>query len=269
MDVSNKIREARKAAGLTQKGLAEKAGLATITIQQYESNKRQPRLDQLQKISHALGCPLSAFLQDDNIDIGARIRAIRQQKGMTQKQVADKCGMADSAIRKYESGAQVPKVETAKRIAAALNVPPAQLLGLDDQIIPPAAMLEATPGGGFRITPVDTNTLPEEAFPPDKAFKDNPVNGKEAVLINKYRSLNESGQQKATDYIDDLLKVEQYRLNNKEEFAQPLAPDPTIDYDAAIEEAEAEIARTPYARIAAYGGKNMFVKESNDEQRDK
>lgn len=46
MDVSNKIREARKAAGLTQKGLAEKAGLATITIQQYESNKRQPRLDQ-------------------------------------------------------------------------------------------------------------------------------------------------------------------------------------------------------------------------------
>lgn len=69
MDVSNKIREARKAAGLTQKGLAEKAGLATITIQQYESNKRQPRLNQLQKISHALGCPLSAFLQDDNIDM--------------------------------------------------------------------------------------------------------------------------------------------------------------------------------------------------------
>ena len=203
------------------------------------------------------------------MDIGARIRAIRQEKGMTQKQVADKCGMADSAIRKYELGIQVPKVETAKRIAAALNVPPAQLLGLEDQIIPPTTMLEATPGGDFHITPVDTNTLPEAAFPPGKAFKDTPVNGKEAVLINKYRSLNESGQQKATDYIDDLLKVEQYRLNSKQEFAQSLAPDLDLDYDTTIKEAESEIARIHYARIAAYGGKNMTIKESNDEQRDK
>lgn len=61
--------------------------------------------------------------------IGERIRHIRQQKGMTQKQVADSCGMADSAIRKYESGSQLPKIETLQRIADALEIPITELLG--------------------------------------------------------------------------------------------------------------------------------------------
>lgn len=60
--------------------------------------------------------------------IGERIRYFRKQKAMTQKQVADACGMADSAIRKYESGTQVPKIETLQRIANALNIPVQQLM---------------------------------------------------------------------------------------------------------------------------------------------
>lgn len=88
---------------------------------------------------------------------------------------------------------------------------------------------------------------------------------KEQSHIKKYRLLNENGQVKTDDYMDDLLKVEQYRAGEKEEFSKPLAPAPDIDYDAAIEEAEAEIARTRYARIAAYGGKNMTIKESNND----
>ena len=39
------IKIARQKAGLTQKQLAEKVGLATITIQQYERNLREPRLE--------------------------------------------------------------------------------------------------------------------------------------------------------------------------------------------------------------------------------
>lgn len=55
MDVGQRIKEARKGAGLTQKGLAEQIGAATGTIQQYELGKRQPRLEQLQAIAAALG----------------------------------------------------------------------------------------------------------------------------------------------------------------------------------------------------------------------
>ena len=55
--------------------------------------------------------------------VGERIRAVRKERGMTQKEVADICGMADSAIRKYESGRQMPKMKTLQRIADALGVP--------------------------------------------------------------------------------------------------------------------------------------------------
>lgn len=54
--------------------------------------------------------------------IGERIYYCRTENHMTQKQLAEKCGMADSAIRKYESGKITPKFETAKKLAAALDI---------------------------------------------------------------------------------------------------------------------------------------------------
>ena len=54
--------------------------------------------------------------------LGEKIRATRLAKGKTQKEVGDSAGMADSAIRKYESGVQIPKIETLRRIAQALGV---------------------------------------------------------------------------------------------------------------------------------------------------
>lgn len=67
-------------------------------------------------------------------NIGKKIRDIRTAKGMTQKEVADKCGMADSAIRKYESGRQEPKLSTLEKIASALNIGVSDLLGKSEII---------------------------------------------------------------------------------------------------------------------------------------
>lgn len=55
------IKNLRNAYGLTQKELAEKAGIATITLQQYERNKREPRKEILSKIAVALNIPVEAF----------------------------------------------------------------------------------------------------------------------------------------------------------------------------------------------------------------
>lgn len=62
-------------------------------------------------------------MQIDKQDMGSRIKQARLDAKMTQKQLAEKCGMADSAIRKYESGRIVPKIETVAKIAKALDVP--------------------------------------------------------------------------------------------------------------------------------------------------
>ena len=53
--IGQRIKGARKNAGLTQRALAEKIGVATGTIQQYELGKRQPRIGQLGLIANALG----------------------------------------------------------------------------------------------------------------------------------------------------------------------------------------------------------------------
>lgn len=56
--------------------------------------------------------------------IGDNIKRIRKSKGLTQEQLGEKCEpkMADSAIRRYESGNSIPKLETVKKIAKALEI---------------------------------------------------------------------------------------------------------------------------------------------------
>lgn len=60
--------------------------------------------------------------------IGDRIRKYRLEKGLTQRELAEKCRMFDSAIRRYELGTQNPKKETLEKIAAALEIPSTALL---------------------------------------------------------------------------------------------------------------------------------------------
>ena len=55
MDLGAKIKSIRKEQKLTQKELANKAGIAAITLQQYERGVREPKLEQMQKLASALG----------------------------------------------------------------------------------------------------------------------------------------------------------------------------------------------------------------------
>ena len=67
------------------------------------------------------------------MNIGERIRSLRAELGLTQKELGERCGMADSAIRRYESNRGNPTQETIQRIAAALGVSVADLLGQEDK----------------------------------------------------------------------------------------------------------------------------------------
>lgn len=62
MVIGQRIKTARKNQGFTQKELAERAGTAIGTIQQYELGKRQPRADQLRAIASALGVTVDYLL---------------------------------------------------------------------------------------------------------------------------------------------------------------------------------------------------------------
>lgn len=54
MIIGNNIQKYRKFCELTQKELAQKCGVATGTIQQYELGKRKPKFEMLCKIAEVL-----------------------------------------------------------------------------------------------------------------------------------------------------------------------------------------------------------------------
>ena len=58
---AERLRQLRKAAGLTQQQLADRSGLAWSTIQQFESARREPAFAILVKLAAGLGVSLSAF----------------------------------------------------------------------------------------------------------------------------------------------------------------------------------------------------------------
>lgn len=64
-NIGTKIKEARQAAGITQAELADRIGSATITIRQYETGKRTPRLEQIRRIALELNTTVSDLVGPD------------------------------------------------------------------------------------------------------------------------------------------------------------------------------------------------------------
>lgn len=50
-----------------------------------------------------------------------KLRAKRQKEGLTQVEVAEKANINPLSYQRYESGERIPRVDTAKLIAKALN----------------------------------------------------------------------------------------------------------------------------------------------------
>lgn len=65
MTVGERIRAARKKAGLTQKELGEQCGIAEPTIRRYELGKLNPKIETLKKIAEPLGIPVYQLYGDE------------------------------------------------------------------------------------------------------------------------------------------------------------------------------------------------------------
>jgi transcriptional regulator with XRE-family HTH domain len=64
--------------------------------------------------------------------IGRRVRRRRQQLGWRQTDLAAQTGLSSNVIHRIETGATLPSLETAYRLAASLNVPLSQLVAEDE-----------------------------------------------------------------------------------------------------------------------------------------
>ncbi|WP_368490226.1 helix-turn-helix domain-containing protein [Clostridium sp. BJN0013] len=67
-----------------------------------------------------------------NGEFGARLKLLRKEKGLTQKELAQKLNMQNTAISKYELNQRKPDTETLLEIANFFNVSVDYLLGNSD-----------------------------------------------------------------------------------------------------------------------------------------
>ena len=151
---------------------------------------------------------------------GARIRYYRTKAGMTQKQLADACGISDPAIRNYELGNRIPSYDTLMDISEVLGV---SYYALAEPQIPPF-------GGAMQIL-----------FRMEQAYGLSPVmiDGKPSLQINpgtqppepdyfgmmlrewlKAHALLEEGKWTLDDY---LTWESIYPYSNESAFSHPLA----------------------------------------------
>lgn len=119
------------------------------------------------------------------------IRRIRKEKGLTQKQLGERCGIADSNIRKYESGTQNPKLETLQKISNALEVDINSLLNIEFE----KGFIKPTNSLDFLKKPKTTIETTDDNF---------------VKIADYYYKLNHEGREKALDLVELLTKVSDY-----------------------------------------------------------
>ena len=119
---------------------------------------------------------------------GDMIRKYRTEKGLTQKKLGELCGIADSNIRKYESGNQNPKIETLQKIADALDIPVNRLLA--GKIITGDELKEKLSGYGL------THLVPDTE--------------EERIVLENCKKLNETGKKEAAKRVEELTHLEKY-----------------------------------------------------------
>jgi transcriptional regulator with XRE-family HTH domain len=61
--------------------------------------------------------------------VGERLKDLRIRRALTQQELAEKAGLSTNALNRLELDKAEPRMSTLRKLAKALNVEPAKLLG--------------------------------------------------------------------------------------------------------------------------------------------
>lgn len=128
---------------------------------------------------------------------GESIRNARKAQNLTQAQLAQAAGIAVNSVRLYEAGKLSPKIETLKKIAAALNVSVIDLADFDT---------------ATEILVDDINQI---------SMRYGQETPQYYRMVEAFSTLNHTGAEKAAVAVEDLSKVPEYRREDGAVIGQP------------------------------------------------
>lgn len=147
MNVGKVISKLRSEKGITQRELAESLGVSNGTIGMWETEKRQPDLNTVKKLSALFGVTTDYLLGLEEYTRPAsakepsefalrskdRILKLLQERQMSEEDLAGSSGVDSEELRPFLHGRRAPSVDDLAKISRALGVSSDYLLGLSDQ----------------------------------------------------------------------------------------------------------------------------------------
>jgi len=122
MSVGENIRYYRKKAGLKTYELAIKLQMNSSLLSRYEKNRLNVNTETISGIAKALNITEQDLFAETPLTLGEKIKKARNDKGLTQEQLADKIGKTESSIRKYEAGLVEIPFSVIRQISEKLEI---------------------------------------------------------------------------------------------------------------------------------------------------
>lgn len=138
---------------------------------------------------------------------GQLIKEARKEAGMTQAELADKLGIPYQSVSQWERNTRKPKPETIYRIAQAIGVDFLDLLGDEERELYVRGLEKGGIGSAFYNAFVANNFQRKDGY----SYSDT-----EIQLINSFVQLNDTGQKKAVERVEELTEIPKYRQEGGE-----------------------------------------------------
>ena len=129
---------------------------------------------------------------------GEKLKELRIEQGLSQREVGERLNVSQQTIAQYERACFPPKAQTMERLASALGISSKE----------------------FWIK-TSTDPVKEEALikevnkEVDKLIASNRFSLDPAIILPLVKKLNDAGLSKVYSYVSDLLKIPEYKKEDK------------------------------------------------------
>lgn len=138
MSVGARLRQIREERGMPLETLADLLDIPPDCMKEVEEGKRRLSRATLAEAASILGVDISYFEEKDSelsqqatSRIGAKLRRLREQRGLTLNELSQRSGVSLAHISEIERGRSTASLKTLEKLAAALEVSTSYLLQED------------------------------------------------------------------------------------------------------------------------------------------
>lgn len=137
LSLGDKIRLMRAEKNMSLQELAQKSGISLSYLSEIERGTVYPALSTLKRVAEGLEVPATTLMGHEGT-LGHKLKALREEYGLTQAQLASLAGVTAGLIGQIEQGKVQPSLKTLEKLAEVMGVTPCYFImepGAVDQML--------------------------------------------------------------------------------------------------------------------------------------